>query len=72
MKNNKENREYIYKNYFDAIYRSSNILTKKEYKTSADNFNLNFGKYLPLKKSAEILDIGCGAGHFLHFLKIKG
>ena len=35
-------------------------------------WNEYFGRHLPRQKAAEILDIGCGEGGFLHFLKSKG
>ena len=31
-----------------------------------------FRKFLPVKKSAKIVDVACGAGHFLYFLKKEG
>ena len=35
-------------------------------------YSSNYGSYLPGNKDAPILDVGCGAGHFLYFLKAKG
>lgn len=72
MNNQNENRNKIYRNYFEAIYSTSNSFTKKEYEKSAGIFDLDFGNFLTAKTTAEILDIGCGTGHFLNFLMTKG
>ena len=34
-------------------------------------FNANYLKFLPVDKTARILDIGCGIGHFLAYVKSK-
>lgn len=72
MNEKEEYRKAYFKNYFDSAYRQSNTFTKKEYEKSAYSFDLDFGNFLPLNKNAKILDIGCGTGHFLHFLMEKG
>lgn len=35
-------------------------------------FDINYAHYLPKEKDAKILDIGCGNGQFLAYLKLKG
>jgi len=35
-------------------------------------FELNYSGFLPADKGTGILDIGCGMGHFIRFLKVKG
>jgi len=72
MNNQNQIRKKIYRNYFEAIYRTSNSFSQKEYETSAGNFDLDFGNFLPSKTTAKILDVGCGTGHFLHFLMTRG
>ena len=62
----------FYKEYFNSIFSVSNILTKEEYEKMAEFYNLNYGKFMPKDKNANILDIGCGAGHFLYFLLKNG
>jgi 2-polyprenyl-3-methyl-5-hydroxy-6-metoxy-1,4-benzoquinol methylase len=62
----------LYGEYFESIFRHSNYFTKEEYRQHAVDFGNNHGKFLPLDKNAAILDVGCGAGHFLHFLEKKG
>lgn len=33
------------------------------------DFELNYARYLPGHKDAKILDIGCGRGQFISYLK---
>lgn len=72
MKNSKQIKNKIYENYFDSIYRTSNTFNQKEYEITASHFDMDFGHFIPAKTTAEMLDIGCGAGHFLYFLRTKG
>lgn len=41
-------------------------------KREFSDFELNYSHYLPKNKDAKILDIGCGNGQFLSYLKWKG
>ena len=67
MKNND-----LFREYFDSIFGRSNIFSKEEYEQHRINHEMNYGKFLPSDRNSRILDIGCGAGHFLYFLKKKG
>jgi 2-polyprenyl-3-methyl-5-hydroxy-6-metoxy-1,4-benzoquinol methylase len=69
---NAVNREILYGEYIDAIYGASNSFSKAQYEKTALEYDLNYGGYLPEDRRARILDVGCGAGHFLYFLKEKG
>jgi len=62
----------LFSEYFKSIYSQSNTFSDDEYENSYNHYELNFGKYLPAKMDARILEIGCGSGHFLYFLKKKG
>ncbi|MFQ5901664.1 MAG: class I SAM-dependent methyltransferase [Thermodesulfobacteriota bacterium] len=62
----------LQKKYFQSIFSKSNILSKEEFESTAVNYEKEYGGYLPKEKDAAILDIGCGAGHFLYFLEKKG
>jgi cyclopropane fatty-acyl-phospholipid synthase-like methyltransferase len=64
--------EKLYSEYFKSIYSQSNTFSADEYENSYNLYESNFGKYLPAKTDARILEIGCGGGHFLYFLKKKG
>ena len=61
-----------YGNYFDAVFASSNTFSPEEYEDHAQNFDLVYGPRMPQDKNARIVDVGCGAGHFLYYLKKKG
>lgn len=65
------NKNNEFKDYFQTVYRFSNIFSEKEYLSSSRVYEKNYGRFL-LNKKAKILDIGCGAGHFLYFLKSRG
>jgi 2-polyprenyl-3-methyl-5-hydroxy-6-metoxy-1,4-benzoquinol methylase len=47
-------------------------LDKKEYDLFFRYFKRNYSKHLPEDKEVEILDAGCGLGHFVIFLKRSG
>lgn len=64
--------EKIYDEYLDAFFSRVTKLTKKEYEEIAANYALDYQKHLPRRKDARILDLGCGTGHFLYFLKKEG
>jgi cyclopropane fatty-acyl-phospholipid synthase-like methyltransferase len=62
----------LFSEYFKSIYSQSNTFSAEEYENSYNHYGLNFGKYLPATMDARILEIGCGGGHFLYYLKKKG
>jgi 2-polyprenyl-3-methyl-5-hydroxy-6-metoxy-1,4-benzoquinol methylase len=47
-------------------------LNEREYELFANYFKKNYLKHMPKKKNAKILEIACGMGHFLYFLKKNG
>jgi predicted TPR repeat methyltransferase len=64
-----ENRIRIYDNYFESGYKYTNILTKKGYENAYIEYDSLYGKILPNDRNAAILDVGCGTGYFLYYLK---
>ncbi|GBD96000.1 MAG TPA: class I SAM-dependent methyltransferase [Nitrospirae bacterium] len=64
-------QEKLFGEYFNAIFENSNTFTAKEYKQDFMKYELNCSKHLPSNRDVRILDIGCGTGHFLNFLKKK-
>jgi len=67
-----DNRKRFYEDYFESIYAPSNILTPEDYENSVKVFDADYDNFLPRSRDAKILDIGCGAGYFLYYLKKKG
>jgi len=65
-------RKPFFDDYFSSIFSHSNVFSQKEYQNSLSQFELNYEKFLPSLKKAKILDVGCGAGHFLYYLEKKG
>ncbi len=65
MKNNYRDR--IYKNYLASIFRKNGCQSiAEEYEMHYRYFRKNYLPFMPLDKSARILDAGCGLGHFLN------
>lgn len=64
-------RKSLFEDYFSSIFSHSNVFSEKEYENSLFQFELNYKKFIPSLKKAKILDVGCGAGHFLYYLEKK-
>jgi cyclopropane fatty-acyl-phospholipid synthase-like methyltransferase len=62
----------LYEKYLNSIYARSNSLTNNEYENASEEYDKLYGKYLSHNRKQKILDIGCGTGHFLYYLKKKG
>jgi 2-polyprenyl-3-methyl-5-hydroxy-6-metoxy-1,4-benzoquinol methylase len=65
-------RKQYFEDYFASIYAKSNLLTPEEYENTFNSYNTYYGNFLPRDKNAPVLDIGCGTGHFLYYLKKMG
>jgi cyclopropane fatty-acyl-phospholipid synthase-like methyltransferase len=62
----------IYDHYYDVGFKQANILSIEAYEKACLDFDALYGRLLPRDRDAGILDIGCGAGHFLYYLAKKG
>src|SRR5579864_7451821 len=64
------------RNLYDAYARThfdhSPLMRAESYDAIVPFFRANYLPYLPKDKSAPIVDLGCGAGHFLYFLRKEG
>jgi 2-polyprenyl-3-methyl-5-hydroxy-6-metoxy-1,4-benzoquinol methylase len=68
----KGQRKEFFDEYFSAIFSHSNVFSKKEYENSSTQFELNYGQFISPAQDPNILDLGCGTGHFLYYLEKKG
>lgn len=64
-------RKEMFDGYFDSTYKQVNILTEEQFNMASEGFERAYQGYIPEDKSSAILDVGCGCGHFLYYLKKK-
>lgn len=64
--------EETYENYLDSCFSRVNKLTQEEYDSISQSYASNYDEFLPKDKEASVLDVGCGVGHFLYYLRKKG
>lgn len=57
---------------YHSYFLKSNAPTKEAFKSVSESYAFFYKKFLPKNKKAKILDLGCGMGHFLNFLKDEG
>lgn len=64
--------EDVYEKYISTHMKKWHSLDQKEYEMFFRYFRKNYKQYLLEEKNANIVDFGCGCGHFLYFLKKMG
>jgi len=64
-----EYRKTLYPQYFTTFYSIKNTTTPE---SLFEVIDLDYHDLIPKDKGARILDVGCGTGHFLHYLKRQG
>lgn len=69
---NTEYRDRIYLKYVTLQTGRMHSHSLEEYDRLTKFYSKKFMKHLPRDKNARILDLGCGAGFFLYFLKKNG
>lgn len=65
-------REEIYQVYLSKHYGHLNRLDTKGYELAVLNYARTWDHVLPGDRDARCLDIGCGAGQFLYYLRRRG
>jgi cyclopropane fatty-acyl-phospholipid synthase-like methyltransferase len=61
----------LYDKYQESFQRV-NSPTREAFELAAHFYSAQYQQFLPADKNARILDVGCGMGHFLYFLKKEG
>lgn len=61
-----------YDNYISTHFGLVHPDAEKEFELYCKYFRKNYLRHMPADKKANILDIGCGMGHFLYFLEKEG
>ena len=57
---------------YDLQWEQFHSSSKEEFEFYSKVSKKKFLPFLPIKKTSKILDVACGAGHFLYFLKKEG
>jgi len=65
-------RERCYQKFVSSHWAFDHSLSPKEFDFSHKIYRKKFNKFLPRRKDADILDLACGAGHFLYYLQKEG
>ncbi|MCE5280852.1 MAG: class I SAM-dependent methyltransferase [Deltaproteobacteria bacterium] len=61
----------LYDAYNEAAFQAPEVLTPERLSQGIEKYR-GYEPFLPGNRDASILDIGCGVGYFLHFLKSRG
>lgn len=62
-------RSKLYSKYNSSLYGGKN---KTDFESWYESFEREYSDILPNNKHASILDVGCGMGHFVSYLRHKG
>lgn len=65
-------RERCYNTFVSTHWQYCHGFTGAHYDFQAKVYSKRYGAFLPRDKNAEILDVACGAGHFLYYLGGEG
>ncbi len=70
--NRAKNSNILFDRYISTQLGTNYRQRQKDFYLSYKYFQKNYLKYFPKNREIKILDIGCGMGHFLYFLKKEG
>jgi len=62
----------IYNKYLSSRFALVNVHSKQALESSLRYYERIYGNVLPTDKNVRILDVGCGMGYFLYYLRKKG
>jgi len=65
-------KEQLYENYLSTHFGSVRAVDPDAFESYARHYRAVFSPLLPAARDARIVEVGCGLGHFLHFLKSEG
>lgn len=65
-------RNRMYDAHISTLWKYTHSLQPQEYEQLRDTYRRRLSSYLPTDKNARIMDLACGAGHFLYFLQKEG
>jgi 2-polyprenyl-3-methyl-5-hydroxy-6-metoxy-1,4-benzoquinol methylase len=62
-----------YNDYFTThISKRKGMPTREDFEARARQHSVVYGKFLPKDRNCSIIDVGCGTGHFIYWLKKRG
>lgn len=65
-------RKRMYDSHISTLWQYTHSLSRSEYEYLRKVYRRRFAPFLPQDKGSRIIDIACGAGHFLYFLQKEG
>src|SRR5258708_2240816 len=65
-------KDVLYSRYVSTHFGRTRLLTPDQYESYARHYRNVYQPLLPADKSTRILEVGCGLGQFLYFLKEQG
>lgn len=65
-------RDRCYRSFVSKHWESTHALSREEFDHVRRIYREKFNPFLPEDKSSSILDVACGAGHFLYYLQNEG
>jgi 2-polyprenyl-3-methyl-5-hydroxy-6-metoxy-1,4-benzoquinol methylase len=65
-------RHQLYERYVSSHFRTVHSIDSDQLESYARFYRSTIKQFLPGDKNAHVLEVGCGLGHFLYFLKSEG
>lgn len=71
-KKNMNYRDRCYETFVSQHWKYVHVFSPAEYDFHSKLYAKTFLKHLPADRKAAVLDVACGAGHFMYFMKKQG